>query len=224
VFYPSGALAGTLLTTPTRKPIVVDEQKADRKTLLDHAHKLATAIAQHRTGANDELRFEALWETKAQGVTLKGEKSAVALLEVVGAFRRYLHGLPVWGRASVHVGLGANSAVTKWGIDWRHVTTSAFTTTPVIDPKQGAKRVLDDLSWRRPERPFTLDDFVPASFLLGYHSFSRRREQAVMQPVWIAVLEPRGDTTMGHVIAVPAAPSAFEPISRPARMPVSPRA
>jgi hypothetical protein len=108
--------------------------------------------------------------------------------------------------------------VTKWGIDWRRVESKPFTHATVIDPEKGAADVLDELAWRRPERPFTLDDFEPASFTLGYFSASRRSEQYVMQPVWVAVLRPRGGTTIGQVVAVPAAPHTFEPILRPGRM------
>ena len=115
----------------------------------------------------------------------------------------------------MHVGVGGDSQVTRWGIDWRRVRPAPFAQTEVVTPEEGAKRVLNDLSWRRPERPFTLKDLEPKSFTLGYLSLSRRREQFVMQPVWLAVLAPSGGTTMGHVVAVPAAPQAFEPIDRP---------
>ena len=75
--------------------------------------------------------------------------------------------------------------------------------------------LMSDIWWRRPERPFTLKDFEPQSFELGYFSGSRRRVQSVMQPVWVAVLKPRAPMTMGQVVVVPAAPNAFEPIIRP---------
>jgi hypothetical protein len=215
VFHPSGAIAGLMRPKGARKPLPPDGRRANRKRFADLAHQMASAISKLHAGPDDELRFESQWELKGQGVTLKGKKGPVSLFEVLGAFRRYLHGLPVLGRASVHVGVGGDSQVTRWGIDWRRVRPAPFTQTEVVTPEEGAKRVLNDLWWRRPERPFKLKDFEPKSFTLGYLSLSRRREQFVMQPVWLAVLAPRGPTTMGLVVAVPAAPRAFEPIDRP---------
>jgi hypothetical protein len=90
----------------------------------------------------------------------------------------------------------------------------------IISPEEGAKRILDELFWRRPERPFTLADFEVKAFTLGYMSFSRRRVQFVMQPVWLAVLAPRAPMSMGTVVAVAAAPQAFEPMNH-ARMPLA---
>jgi len=215
VFHPSGAITGLMRPKGARKPLARDERRANRKPLVDLAHRMASAISKLHAGPDDELRFESQWEMKGQAVALKGKKGPVSLFEVLGAFRRYLHGLPVLGRASVHVGVGGDSQVTRWGIDWRRVRLAPFAETEVVTPEEGAKRVLNDLWWRRPERPFTLQDFEPKSFTLGYLSLSRRRAQFVMQPVWVTVLAPSGVTTMGHVIAVPAAPQAFEPIDRP---------
>jgi hypothetical protein len=215
IFHPSGAITGLMRPKAARKLLAPDERKANRKPLVDLARRMATAISKLHAGPDDELRFESRWEMKGQGVTIKGKKGPVSLFEVLGAFRRYLHGLPVLGRASVHVGVGGDSQVTRWGIDWRRVWPAPFAQTEVVPPEEGAKRVLNDLWWRRPERPFTLKDFEPKSFTLGYLSLSRRRAQFVMQPVWLAVLAPSGVASMGHVIAVPAAPQAFEPIDRP---------
>ena len=218
LFHPSGAIAGALRNARSKKPLVEDERKADRKAIRAHLEGVASEIARSRLAQNDELKFESLWERKAQGVTLKGEKTHVTLIEVVGAFRRYLHGLPVLGRASVHVGVSGAVEVTKWGIDWRRVVEKPFADAAIVDPKEGAKRVMDDMAWRRPERAFSLDDFEPAAFQLGYMSFGRRVEQRVMQPVWVAVLKPRGATSMGQVVTVPAAPQAYEPLGRPMKM------
>jgi hypothetical protein len=103
-------------------------------------------------------------------------------------------------------------------MEWRPVGPDPFVHTPVISPEEGAKRVMDEMAWRRPERPFTAKDFEVKDFMLGYMSLSRRVQQFVMQPVWVAVLAPLVPNSMAHVVAVPAAPQAFEPIARPARV------
>ncbi len=219
VFEASGAIAATMRSTAARKPIVGDESKADRKGLAAVAQKMAATIAERYVATDDQLRFESTWEKKGQGVTTQGEKTPVALFEVLNAFRRYLHGLPVLGAASVYVSLGAGTEVTTWGIDWRRVRSTPFAHTAVVSPDEGAQRVLNDLWWKRPERPFSSKDFEVKSFSLGYLSHSRWHEQFVMQPAWVAVLAPRGSMSMGHVVAAAAAPQAFEPIERPTRMP-----
>ncbi|MCW2655402.1 MAG: hypothetical protein JWR32_6378 [Mycobacterium sp.] len=220
VFHSSGAIAAYMHPPTSRQPLTPNERLADRKALSALTERVAESIAKTHVTSDEQLRFESLWELKGHGVTLKGEKSPVALFEVLGAFRRYLHGLPVLGRASIHVALGGASLVTRWGIDWRQVRTKPFAETAIISPEEGAKRVLDDLFWRRPERPFTLADFEVDAFNLGYLSFSRRRVQFVMQPTWLAVLKPRPPMTMGTVVAVAAAPQAFEPLSH-TKMPVA---
>ncbi len=218
VFRPSGAIAALMRPKSTRKPIALDERTVDRRPLLEVAQRTAAVISKSYSSADDQLRFENQWEMKGQGVTLKGEKTAVALFEVLSSFRRYLHGLPVLGRASVHVGVAAGLQVVRWGIDWRRVQPKPFAETPVISPEEGAARVTADLWWRRAERPFTLKDFTPQAMALGYLSLSRRRQQFVMQPCWVAVLKPTGGMSTGHVVAVPAAPRAFEPIDRGLKM------
>jgi hypothetical protein len=218
VFHRSGSIAALMQPPASRTPFAVDERRADRAPLVRRAQEAAATIGKAQVVANDDMRQESTWERKGRGVTLRGESTPVALFEILVAFRRYLHGLPVLGRASLHVGL-AGSHVTRWGIDWRRVQPDPVAHTPVVDPQEAAKRVVDDLWWRRPEKPFTLDDLEPKSLRLGYLSMSRRREQYVMQPAWVAVLASRSrQTSIGHVVAVPASPRAFEPMDRPAKM------
>jgi hypothetical protein len=218
--FPSGAIEATMFSTAARQPLTPDEHNADRKKLIADLHQIASGIAKLRMAVGEDLQFESLWEQKAQGVTVKeGARTPVALLAVVAGFRRYLHGLPVVGRASVHVGLGGGSVVNRWGIDWRLVKPEPFSETEIVGPEVGAQRVIEDLWWRRPERHFTTEDYEPKSFRLGYLAHSRHTGQFTLQPVWVAVLNPRKGNSMGHVIAVPAAPHAFEPIIRPSSVP-----
>jgi hypothetical protein len=70
----------------------------------------------------------------------------------------------------------------------------------------------------RPERPVTLADFKPRALQLGYVSLPRRQAQSLLEPAWVAILDPAGkQTSMGEVIAVPAAPDRSEPLFRPWR-------
>jgi hypothetical protein len=219
LFEASGAVAAAIVGVENRKPLAKDEASVYPDELIKLTERTAKDLAELRLTADEELRFERLWRMRAQGVTFKGERSAVALLQATGAFRRYVQGLPVLGRASINVTLGnANAAVTRWGIDWRRVGGKATGETDVVEPAEGARRALADLQRRRPERPVTLEDFKPRALQLGYVSLPRRQAQSLLEPAWVAILDPAGkQTSMGEVIAVPAAPDRSEPLFRPWR-------
>jgi hypothetical protein len=219
VFEASGAVAAAIVGVENRKPLAKDEASVHQDELIRLTERTANDLAESRLTADEELRFERLWRMKAQGVTFNGERSAVALLQATAAFRRYVRGLPVLGRASINVTLGgANAAVTRWGIDWRRVGGKAIGETDVVEPAEGARRALADLQRRRPERPATLADFKPRALQLGYVSLPRRQAQSLLEPAWVAILDPAGkQTSMGEVIAVPAVPDRSEPLFRPWR-------
>jgi hypothetical protein len=218
--FPSGAIEGAMSSVASREPIATDERKADRTKHIARLSKVAHAIAKGRIAADEELKLETVWENKGQCVTVRGErKTPVALLGMVAGFRRYIRGIPVLGRASVHVGVGGNGETTRWGIDWRRREAKECAETTVVSAEEGAERVMSEMWWRRPDKPFTTEDFEPVVFRFGYLAHARRAEQSMLQPAWVAVLKPRKGFSMGHVVAVPASPRAFEPISRPARVP-----
>lgn len=216
IYTPSGAIDAFITSAPSRPPLADDERRAERTKIHARLRAVAENLTKELITDREELRPERLWETKARGETMKGESSATALLEVVGSLRRYLHGLPVLGRASVHVALGGRHEVTKWGVEWRLRDSDAFTETELVDPDEGARRVLAALRNRQPESG-TPPDLEPEEMTLGYLSMPRRYEQRVLQPAWVARFRPTGASTMGVVVAVPAAPAAFEPIGFPAR-------
>ena len=94
----------------------------------------------------------------------------------------------------------------------------AFGETEVVDPDEGARRILAELRTRSAERKDAGRSVEPERMTLGYLSMSRRVEQRILQPAWVAMFRPSKGTTMGVVIAVPAAPSAYEPIGFPGRL------
>jgi hypothetical protein len=216
IYTPSGAIDAFITSAASRPPLAADERRAERPKIQVRLRQVAENLTKELITDGEELRPERLWETKARGQTMKGESSPTALLEVVGSLRRYLHGLPVLGRASVHVALGGRHEVTKWGVDWRLRDGDAIAETEVVDPDEGARRVLAELRNRRPESGQP-PDLEPEEMILGYLSMPRRYEQRVLQPAWVARFRPTGGSTMGVVVAVPAAPAAFEPIGFPAR-------
>lgn len=178
--------------------------------------KVAEGLARHFIGEEEELGPESVWETKGRGVTLRNEQSPVTLFEAVAAFRRYVHGLPVLGRASVHTGFRGANELSKWGVDWRARAKEPMVEADVVDAVEGAKRIMADVQSRLPERSLTLEDLEPERMTLGYLSMPRRYDQRVLQPAWVAQFRPRR-STLGMVVSVPAAPAPFESIALPGR-------
>src|SRR5262245_54443034 len=191
IYTPSGAIDAFITAAASRPPLADDERRAERAKIHRRLREVAEKLTRHFLTHEEELRPERLWETKARGTTMTGESSAVALLEVVGSLRRYLHGLPVLGRASVHVALGAENEVTKWGVDWRSRDSDPFTETELVDPDEGAKRVLAELRNRQPEAP-NPPDFEPEQMILGFGSIPPRYERRVPLVGWVARLRSDG--------------------------------
>lgn len=191
-----------------------DTGQVDREVLNRQVEEGVQHLELDRSRGREELRFERLWQLKAAGMTRERERGPVALTRVVGAFRRYLYDLPVWGRASVFVKVAAEGQVDSAGIDWRPVSQNPIDQARVLDPKDAAKRTLDELSVYLPGGQFTLEDYAPEFFSLGYFSLPKRRVQAVMQPVWVAMFRGRGPTTLNRLLVVPGATKIYEPIGR----------
>lgn len=216
--YPLSGAAEASLTEAWRDgPIAPDERKADRKGMRPYIDKMANTLAATELLPDEELRNENFWEIRGDSVTLKGVRGPTALLSVVGAYRRYVHGLPVLGRASVHVKFGAGNKVTGWGVDWRRRTGKAVASAKLVEADEAARRVAIELSRVRVERSADLDDVPVESFQLGYFSAGRMSPQRLFQPAWVAVLGPRPGTSMGKVIAVPASTAPIGPLVETAR-------
>ncbi|HEV8366190.1 MAG TPA: hypothetical protein VGQ52_21935, partial [Gemmatimonadaceae bacterium] len=217
VFPLSGAAEASLTEAWRDGPIAPDERKADRKGLRPYLDRMATALAATELLPDEELRSESIWEIRGDSVTLKGERGPTALLSVVGAYRRYIHGLPVLGRASVHVKFGANSRPTGWGVDWRRRSGRAVASAKLVEADEAARRISTELSRVRIERPVDLDEIRVESFQLGYFSAGRLSPQRLFQPAWVAVLGPRPGTSMGKVVAVPASTAPIGTLAETAR-------
>ena len=218
VFEASGAVAAAIFGAEYRKPLAKDEARIYQDDLIKLAERTAKDLAHVAPGRRRRVPLRALVADEGARRHLQGRARRHRTAPSNRAFRRYVQGLPVLGRASINVTLGgAHAAVTRWGIDWRRVGGKAIGETDVVEPAEG-RRALADLQRRRPERPLTLADFKPRALQLGYVSLPRRQAQSLLEPAWVAILDPAGkQTTMGEVIAVPAAPDRCEPLFRPWR-------
>lgn len=204
LFTASGAIDAAMVA-PGAQPVLADDEKAaDRRKAHDIMKSVARLLCPDGITQDRELRLESVWERKAQGQALRGDRSPVALVEVVAAFRRYIDDLPVLGRASIHVGVGGGYAVTRWGIDWRSHVARPIREVRIAPPEVGARRVIEMIQRRLSGRTPTLKDFAPERMVLGYVSASRREAQSRFEPNWVAILRPAGPLSMGMVLAVPA--------------------
>ncbi|MFC2169957.1 hypothetical protein ACFLRM_05275 [Acidobacteriota bacterium] len=223
-FHASGAMIAESGWNPFSRIISNNAEDIDQKSLIKQAHEVVHRLKLDRCRENEQLRFDRLWKIKASGVTRQGKQGAVNLIRVVGAFRRYLNDLPVWGCASVFIKLAEKGQVDSLGIDWRPVSEDPIDEADIIDPGEGAKRILEELQITRLDNPFTLEDFEIEFFTLSYFSLPKRRQQTIMQPVWIALLRDRVHseriTSLNHLAVVPAANSPYESIYRTDQLPI----
>ncbi len=201
-------------TSPFSNIISDDAQRFERKKFEDTACDLLEKNQLNFATSLENLQFEKLWQLKASGINEKKEQGRTIINRLVYSYRRFLIGLPVWGRASVFIKVAAENLVDAFGIDWRQVHDAPLDKASTLAPDDGARRVLEDLQNTNPEKTYTAKDFTPEFFALGYFSATKRSYQSVMQPVWVARFISNGFSRMGHVIAVPAANTAYEPICR----------
>lgn len=217
VFTASGAMAVTRGLGALTYPI---GEKADLEALRTRAEEVVERLRPDRLPAQDErIEFERLWRINATGMTETGERGPVLVTRAVGAFRRYLHDLPVWGRASVFIKLGGDGIVEAAGIDWRPHDPEPVDQVKPIDPERAAAAVVGELAVATPGETERDDHYAVELFSLGYLSLAKRREQAYLQPVYVAMLRATGWATLNRLVVVPASVTPYEPISRPVAAP-----
>ena len=97
VYHPSGAIALKAGLGPMEHLI---GENADKEALTQSVAAAAKRLLVDRMASQGEkLQFERLWQIKAAGINSVGVRGRDVVCRAVGAFRRYLHDLPVWGRA-----------------------------------------------------------------------------------------------------------------------------
>jgi hypothetical protein len=214
LYRQSGAIALSRGWPAAQYPISENADDVARDALIEQASAAVRTLELDRSTGLEDLRFERLWMIKATGVTRERSSGAVTLERAVGAFRRHLAGLPVWGRASVFTKIARRGRIDAAGVDWRPVLEDPIDEATVLDPSDAAKGVLDHLAGFRPEGRITADDYVPELFALGYFSLPKRRAQTVMQPVWVAMLRGQDRTSINRLVVVPATAKVYEPFHR----------
>ncbi len=212
VFHASGAVSVTTGLAPMEQLI---GDHADREAMTRSTVEAAKRLGLDRVvGGGEQLLFERLWQIKAAGMNTEGVRGREVVCRAVGAFRRYLHELPVWGRASAFVEIAGDDRIGAVGVDWRPVAPEPFDRVKVIDPERAARAVLSDLNGRLPGGEFTDEDFEVGMFGLGYVSLAKRRDQSVFAPVYVAMLERRGWSSTNYIIIVSGSEIDYESLCR----------
>ncbi len=212
VYHASGALAARAGFAPMEHLI---GEGADKGALTETAIATAKRLGLDRLGTTVErLAFERLWQIKATGMNREQVRGREVVCRAIGAFRRYVNDLPVWGRASAIVELAGDRRIGGAAVDWRPIAPHAIDRAKVLDPERAARAVLSDLEGRLPGGELTEKDFDVTMFSLGYISLPKRRAQGVLAPVYVAMLQHRGWTTMNHVVVVNGSEKVYESVSR----------
>jgi hypothetical protein len=212
LFHASGAMIARRSLVPAAHLFA---SPPPRDTLVSRANDAVRRLGLGRSsGSTERLEFERLWQIKAAGRQPDSAGGYETLCRAVGAFRRIVHELPVLGRASVFVKLAADDVVESAGCDWRPCEERAFDEAPVIDPGEAAARIAAELTVAAGDGHVSGEHYDVDFFGLGYLSFPKRRVQSVLQPVYVALLHPRGWTTLGRIVVVSATERAYEPIGR----------
>lgn len=223
VFTASGAIVVDRGWNPLERLLSDEADGVDDNGLVEQAHNAVEKLRLSSAKGFEELRFERLWKIKASGVTSEGERGRTVLARAVGAYRRYLDGLAVWGRASVFVQLAGEGMVSQAGVDWRPVQREPLDRAEVLEPEEAARRVASELQSFMPGGRITLDDYRPEQFSLGYLSLPKRRPQSVMHPVWVARFRPVGRIGIARLIVLPASETVYEPVARMVSVPPADR-
>jgi hypothetical protein len=158
----------------------------------------------------EQLKFELLWQIKCGGVTIEGERTPEFLCRIVGAFRRFINEIPVYGRASSFIRIAGSSLIESVGIDWRQIKERPIDNAKIIKPEIAAEKILDDLSSTLPDKVITSEDYKPQFFALGYFSKPKRLQQNYMQPVYIAIFQDLGWTAWKRLVVIPATEHIYE--------------
>ena len=156
----------------------------------------------------DRLPVERLWRVQAAG-------EPAGSYRALGAFRHFARDLPVYGRASATIELGASGRPVSLNVSTRRFADDgggATIATPVVRrPHEAAWDVaarvvesfggLGELSETR---------LVPQWFRFGYLSLGPRREQRVLAPFYLASVKIERDLEVSaHVTAVPGSMEHF---------------
>jgi hypothetical protein len=202
--YPaSGALRYVSGMRPADAPFAEDVERAVlQRQLEERAYKLALP---DWAGANDALRFERLFRTRAQGADPAGRQSAITLFRAIGAWRQYVGGLPVLGAASVAMRLAGDNRLDALEVNIRPTSGETVDRVRLVEPIVGARQIVQQLASVLGVREVPADIVQSAVLYLGYLDLGKRKAQRVLAPSYVAQIVLRHkQVRQAYVLAVAA--------------------
>jgi hypothetical protein len=188
LYHASGALRYVSGLAPAAKPFV---RGAEHDTLLrivqERALKLKLADwAGQGTNTSAELRFERLFRTLGRGADRAGKQSEATLFRAIGAYRQFIGGIPVLGAASAAVQVAGDGQLDTLAILTRPGNGEVLERVAVIEPREGARRLLGQLSTLLGQREIPGDAVESATLEFGYLDLGKRKPQRVLAPAYVA--------------------------------------
>jgi hypothetical protein len=184
LYHASGALRYISGLAPASSPFT---RGAEHDSLLrlvqERALKLKLA---DWAGTGAELRFEHLFRTLGRGTDRAGKQSEATLFRAIGAYRQFAGGIPVLGAASAAVQVAGNGQLDALSILTRPGNGEVLERAAVIDPRDGARRLLAQLSALLGQRELPSDAVESATLEFGYLDLGKRKPQRVLAPAYVA--------------------------------------
>jgi hypothetical protein len=166
-------------------------------------------------GRNESVQFERLWSIKASAASREGQRVEPALCRVVGAYRHFVGGLPVWGAASVSMRLAGNGRLDS--VDWhvRETADEVIDRPEILHPEQAAKQIATQLLTLMGQSNLDLNEAAkPQELRFGYLSLPKRKDQRLLAPVYITAISVEDkQVKQGYIFAVPATEKVYLPLS-----------
>jgi len=192
------------------------EKMPDKETLIRSVEETAKRLAiSEWAGKQGEIRFERLWQTKAQGTDRNGRSSDPVLCRVVGAYRHFIEGIPVLGAASVALELAGSGAIDSMQVQVRPSAQTTVDKTRVLNPELAAIQINAQLASQLGVGTdgISTELIQSMSMQYGYLNLGKRKAQRVLAPAYVAqVVLQHKDERQAYMFAVSATEKSYLPI------------
>lgn len=211
VHHPSGAMIMKTGLDPMSAPF---ERTLERSDLEAQLVELADVLSIQRwAGENGQIGFERLWQLKAAAANREGKVIDPVLFRAVGAFRHHVADLPVLGPASAVLIVAGNKSIDSVSIHVRPTMRETVDAVPVLSPDEGAKAIARQLGVLMGQSDVSLDEVAePGWMQFGYLSLPKRKSQQLLEPVYVAQIDIKGEHAQGYVLVSHGSEMVHEPI------------
>lgn len=187
-----------------------------QEKLTNRVEKIAGRLnIRELVGENESLNFERLWQIKAAAADQKGNVVSPVLCRIVGAYRHFVSGFPVWGAASVAIKLAGEDRLDSLAVQIREPNGEVVGREKILQPEDAARRAFLQLNNLMHKSEIPVSELVkPKGMHFGYFSLSKRKAQRILAPVYIAEISVEGkDESQAYVFVLPATEKRYIPLS-----------